>query len=131
MLTEAQKRAKQKYIENNRERTNYINDRSKAKNFILKKATLEDLKELEELIKERRENEYLWFNIRNVLKRRINMKKKVYTIQLYDKYRFNLEKIIIIAINEEDALEKLKKSDYEYYDLDIFEEPEAIDGVIV
>lgn len=59
------------------------------------------------------------------------MKKKVYTIQLYDKYRFNLEKIIIIAINEEDALEKLKKSDYEYYDLDIFEEPEAIDGVIV
>ena len=58
------------------------------------------------------------------------MKKKVYTIQLYDKYRFNLEKIIIIAINEEDALEKLKKSDYEYYDLDIFEEPEAIDGVI-
>ena len=53
MLTEAQKRAKQKYIENNRERTNYINDRSKAKNFILKKATEEDLEELEELIKER------------------------------------------------------------------------------
>lgn len=57
MLTEAQKRAKQKYIENNRERTNYINDRSKAKNFILKKATKEDLQELEELIKERKENE--------------------------------------------------------------------------
>ena len=55
MLTEAQKRAKQKYIENNRERTNYINDRSKAKNFILKKATKEDLKELEELIKERKQ----------------------------------------------------------------------------
>ena len=54
MLTEAQKRAKQKYIENNRERTNYINDRSKAKNFILKKATKEDLEELEELIKERK-----------------------------------------------------------------------------
>lgn len=57
MLTEAQKRAKQKYIENNRERTNYINDRSKAKNFILKKATEEDLEELEKLIKERKENE--------------------------------------------------------------------------
>ena len=57
MLTEAQKRAKQKYIENNRERTNYINDRSKAKNFILKKATEEDLGELEKLIKERKENE--------------------------------------------------------------------------
>ena len=55
MLTEAQKRAKQKYIENNRERTNYINDRSKAKNFILKKATKEDLEELEELIKERKQ----------------------------------------------------------------------------
>ena len=57
MLTEAQKRAKQKYIENNRERTNYINDRSKAKNFILKKATKEDLGELEELIKERKKGE--------------------------------------------------------------------------
>ena len=55
MLTEAQKRAKQKYIENNRERTNYINDRSKAKNFILKKATIEDLKELEELIEKRKQ----------------------------------------------------------------------------
>lgn len=55
MLTEAQKRTKQKYIENNRERTNYINDRSKAKNFILKKATKEDLKELEKLIKERKQ----------------------------------------------------------------------------
>ena len=54
-LTEAQKRAKQKYREKNKERSNYINDKSKAKNFILKKATLEDLKELELLIKERRE----------------------------------------------------------------------------
>ena len=52
-LTEAQKRAKQKYIENNRERTNYINDRSKAKNFILKKATKEDLEELKVLIEEK------------------------------------------------------------------------------
>ena len=57
MLTEAQKRAKQKYIENNRERMNYINDRSKCKNFILKKATKEDLEELEELIKERKKGE--------------------------------------------------------------------------
>ena len=57
MLTEAQKRAKQKYREKNKERSNYINDKSKAKNFILKKATLEDLKELEELIKERIKNE--------------------------------------------------------------------------
>ena len=53
MLTEAQKRAKQKYRDKNKERSNYINDKSKAKNFILKKATLEDLEELEEMIKER------------------------------------------------------------------------------
>ena len=57
MLTEAQKRAKQKYREKNKERSNYINDRSKAKNFILKKATEEDLEELEELIKERKKGE--------------------------------------------------------------------------
>ena len=55
MLTEAQKRAKQKYREKNKERSNYINDKSKAKNFILKKATKEDLEELEELIKERKQ----------------------------------------------------------------------------
>ena len=54
MLTEAQKRAKQKYREKNKERSNYINDKSKAKNFILKKATLEDLEELEKMIKERK-----------------------------------------------------------------------------
>ena len=54
MLTEAQKRAKQKYREKNKERSNYINDRSKAKSFILKKATKEDLEELEEMIKERK-----------------------------------------------------------------------------
>ncbi len=53
-LTEAQKRAKQKYREKNKERSNYINDKSKAKNFILKKATLEDLEELEKMIKERK-----------------------------------------------------------------------------
>ena len=73
MLTEAQKRAKQKYREKNRERTNYLNSRTTARSFIKKRATKEDLKELELLIKERRENEYLWSNIRNVLKRRINI----------------------------------------------------------
>ena len=56
-LTEAQKRAKQKYREKNKERSNYINDKSKAKNFILKKATIEDLEELEKLIKERKKGE--------------------------------------------------------------------------
>ena len=53
-LTEAQKRAKANWQEKNKDRANYIRDKSKARSFILKKATKEDLKELEELIKERR-----------------------------------------------------------------------------
>lgn len=53
MLTEAQKRAKQKYREKNRERTNYLNARTTARGFIRNKATKEDLQELKELIKER------------------------------------------------------------------------------
>ena len=57
-LTEAQKRAKAKYREKNKERENYIGARSAARSFILKKATKEDLEELLELIKERRMN--LW-----------------------------------------------------------------------
>ena len=52
-LTEAQKRAKQKYREKNRERTNYLNARTTARGFIRNKATKEDLQELKELIKER------------------------------------------------------------------------------
>ena len=58
-LTEAQKRAKAKYREKNKERENYLGARSAARSFIKKRATKEDLKELELLIKERRENEYL------------------------------------------------------------------------
>lgn len=54
-LTEAQKRAKQKYREKNRERTNYLNARTTARGFIRNKATKEDLQELKELIKEREE----------------------------------------------------------------------------
>ena len=55
-LTEAQKRAKAKYREKNKDRENYIGARSAARSFILKKATAEDLEELLELIKERRMN---------------------------------------------------------------------------
>ena len=57
MLTEAQKRAKQKYREKNRERTNYLNARTTARGFIRNKATAEDLEELEKLIKERKKGE--------------------------------------------------------------------------
>lgn len=56
-LTEAQKRAKQKYREKNKERTNYLNARTTARSFIRNKATKEDLEELEELIKERKKGE--------------------------------------------------------------------------
>lgn len=57
-LSEAKKRANEKWNQNNKERKNYLQDRSKAKSFIKNKATLEDLEELEILIKERRkENE--------------------------------------------------------------------------
>ena len=56
-LTAAQKRAKQKYREKNRERTNYLNARTTARGFIRNKATKEDLKELELLIKERKKGE--------------------------------------------------------------------------
>ena len=55
MLTAAQKRAKQKYREKNRERTNYLNARTTARGFIRNKATKEDLQELKELIKDREE----------------------------------------------------------------------------
>lgn len=53
-LTEAQKRAKEKYRQRNRERENYLGARSAARSFIRTKASAEDLEELLELIKERR-----------------------------------------------------------------------------
>jgi len=54
-LTEAQKRAKQKYRQQNKDKTNYLGARSAARSFIRTKATKDDLEELEELIKERKE----------------------------------------------------------------------------
>ena len=53
MLTEAQKRAKNKYREKNKDKANYIAAKSSAKSFIRTKATIEDLKELEKIINER------------------------------------------------------------------------------
>ena len=55
MLTEAQKRAKQKYREKNRERTNYLNARTTARGVRRNKATKDDLEELEELIEKRKQ----------------------------------------------------------------------------
>ena len=52
----AQLKANQNWIENNRERSNYMRSKSSAKSFIRNKATLKDLENLEILIKERRDN---------------------------------------------------------------------------
>ena len=54
MLSEAQKRANEKWKNNNKERVNYLKDRSKAKAFI-EKATLSDLEELKILINKKLE----------------------------------------------------------------------------
>ncbi|MGN1029303.1 MAG: hypothetical protein ACI4P7_04370 [Bacilli bacterium] len=53
--TEAQKNADKKWRENNKEHASYLRSRSSARSFIRNKATSEDLKELEELIKNRKE----------------------------------------------------------------------------
>ena len=53
--TEAQKNADKKWRENNKEHASYLRSRSSARSFIRDKATPEDLRELEELIKNRKE----------------------------------------------------------------------------
>lgn len=49
-MRECQKNANKKWAEENRERSNYLKNRSAAKTFITKRATLEDLEELNKLI---------------------------------------------------------------------------------
>ena len=51
----AQTEANKKWQEKNKERAKYLSDRSRARSFIKNKATLEDLEQLEEFIKNRRE----------------------------------------------------------------------------
>ena len=50
---DARKKANSKWDSENKERVRYLQDRSKAKNFIIKKATKEDLEELKKLIEEK------------------------------------------------------------------------------
>lgn len=54
-LTEAQIRAQKKWDEKNREHSSYLKSRSSARSFIKNKATEEDLKEIENLINERKQ----------------------------------------------------------------------------
>lgn len=53
-LSKARIKANKKWDANHRERAAYINKRSAAKNFILKLATQEDLKNMGDYIEERK-----------------------------------------------------------------------------
>lgn len=54
VLTDAQREANKKWHKNNKERANYIAMRSSARSFIRKKSTLDDLKELQEIMDTRK-----------------------------------------------------------------------------
>ncbi|ENA2764860.1 hypothetical protein ABF129_003064 [Listeria monocytogenes] len=55
--SDAQLKANKNWQEKNKEHANYLKSRSAARSFIKKKATLEDLKELEKLIIEGKINQ--------------------------------------------------------------------------
>ena len=52
---DAQTKATKKWNEQNREHRNYLSKRSSARSFIRNHATMDDLSELEEIIKEKKE----------------------------------------------------------------------------
>lgn len=54
-MTNAQTKATKKWNEQNREHRNYLSKRSSARSFIRNHATMDDLNELEEIIKEKKE----------------------------------------------------------------------------
>lgn len=54
-MTNAQTKATKKWNKNNRDHRNYLTRRSSARSFIRNYASSSDLKELEELIAERRD----------------------------------------------------------------------------
>lgn len=54
-MTNAQTKATKKWNKNNREHRNYLSKRSSARSFIRNHATMDDLNELEEIIKEKKE----------------------------------------------------------------------------
>lgn len=54
-MTDAQTKATKKWNEQNREHRNYLSKRSSARSFIRNHATMNDLNELEEIIKEKKE----------------------------------------------------------------------------
>ena len=54
MSDNAQTEANKKWQDKNREKARYLRNRSTARNFVKKQATLDDIKELEELIADRK-----------------------------------------------------------------------------
>lgn len=52
-MVNAQTEANKKWQEKNKEYSNYLKDRSRARSFIRKKSTLEDLEELQSLLNDR------------------------------------------------------------------------------
>lgn len=55
-ITNKQTEANKKWQEKNREHARYLRNRSTARNFIKKQATVEDIQELETLIEIRKKN---------------------------------------------------------------------------
>lgn len=62
MENNAQTEANKKWQEKNRDRARYLRNRSTSRNFIKKQANIEDIEEIEELIKTRR-NELCEINV--------------------------------------------------------------------
>jgi hypothetical protein len=56
--SKAQAKAVKNWQENNKEYSSYLKSRSSAKSFIKNKATIDDLENFEELIKEIKESKY-------------------------------------------------------------------------
>lgn len=54
MEKNSQTEANKKWQDKNREKARYLRNRSTARNFVKKQATLDDIKELEELITNRK-----------------------------------------------------------------------------
>lgn len=53
MIKNAQTEANKKWQEKNKERAKYLSDRSRARSFIRKQATKEDIEEFRQLLEER------------------------------------------------------------------------------
>lgn len=54
-MAKKQTEANKKWQEKNKEHAKYLSDRSRARSFIRKQATLEDIEEFQQLLKERTE----------------------------------------------------------------------------